>query len=155
MNSMAGTDVLHVPYRGSAPAVTDVATGAVTMSFSSLAAALPLIQDWQTARRRGDVARAHAATARRRVAAEAAPSSRATSSQLVRTVRDRATPEPIVARLNEIVATGLRDKAIAEKLEVQGIVPRIMSPAQYREFVRRRPRNSARSSRRPISRRRN
>ena len=45
MNTMAGTDVLHVPYRGSAPAVTDVATGAVTMSFSSLAAALPLIQD--------------------------------------------------------------------------------------------------------------
>src|SRR5260370_26761257 len=45
MNSMAGTDVLHVPYRGAAPAVTDVATGAVAMSFSSLAAALPLIQD--------------------------------------------------------------------------------------------------------------
>ena len=44
MNTMAGTQVLHVPYRGSAPAVTDVATGAVTMSFSSLAAALPLIQ---------------------------------------------------------------------------------------------------------------
>jgi len=44
MNSMAGIKVLHVPYRGSAPAVTDVATGAVTMSFSSLAAALPLIK---------------------------------------------------------------------------------------------------------------
>ena len=28
MNHMAGTNVLHVPYRGSAPAVTDVATGA-------------------------------------------------------------------------------------------------------------------------------
>ena len=41
MNRMAGTDVLHVPYRGSAPAVTDVAVGAVTMSFSSLGAALP------------------------------------------------------------------------------------------------------------------
>ena len=40
---MAGTKVLHVPYRGAAPAVTDVATGAVTMSFSSLAAALPLM----------------------------------------------------------------------------------------------------------------
>ena len=44
MNSMAGTNVLHVPYRGAAPAVTDVATGAVTMSFTSLAAALPLIK---------------------------------------------------------------------------------------------------------------
>src|SRR5215207_1709705 len=44
MNIMAGTDVLHVPYRGAALAVADVATGAVTMSFSSLAAALPLIE---------------------------------------------------------------------------------------------------------------
>src|SRR5258708_18173487 len=44
MNKMAGTDVQHVPYRGSTPAVTDVAVGAATMSFSSLAAALPLIQ---------------------------------------------------------------------------------------------------------------
>src|SRR5262245_37189141 len=34
MNMMAGIDVLHVPYRGAAPAVADVATGAVTMSFS-------------------------------------------------------------------------------------------------------------------------
>jgi tripartite-type tricarboxylate transporter receptor subunit TctC len=46
-----------------------------------------------------------------------------------------ATPEPIVTRLNDIVASGLRDKAIAEKLEVQGIVPRILSPAEARVFV--------------------
>ena len=52
MNSMAGTDVLHVPYRGAAPAVTDVATGAVTMSFTSYAAALPLIQAGKSARSR-------------------------------------------------------------------------------------------------------
>ena len=44
MNMMAGTNVLHVPYRGAAPAVTDVATGAVTMSFTSLAAAQGLMQ---------------------------------------------------------------------------------------------------------------
>ena len=37
-------EVLHVPYRGAALAVADLATGAVTMSFASLAAALPLIQ---------------------------------------------------------------------------------------------------------------
>jgi tripartite-type tricarboxylate transporter receptor subunit TctC len=35
MNIMAGTDILHVPYRGAVPAVADVATGAVTMSFSA------------------------------------------------------------------------------------------------------------------------
>ncbi len=44
MDMMAGIDVLHVPYRGAAPAATDVATGAVTMSFTSLAAAQGLIR---------------------------------------------------------------------------------------------------------------
>ncbi len=41
---MAGTHVLHVPYRGAAPSVTGVATGDVTMSFTSLAAAQGLMQ---------------------------------------------------------------------------------------------------------------
>ena len=136
MNSMAGTDVLHVPYRGAAPAVTDVATGAVTMSFSSLAAALPLIQDGRL--------RAVAVTSRERMPqlpdvaplAEAAPELE--DYELLNwfgMFAAAATPEPIVARLNDIVAAGLRDKAIADKLEVQGIVPRVMAPAQLRLFV--------------------
>ena len=136
MNSMAGTDVLHVPYRGAAPAVTDVATGAVTMSFSSLAAALPLIQDGRL--------RAVAVTSRERMPqlpdvaplAEAAPELK--DYELLNwfgMFAAAATPEPIVARLNDIVAAGLRDKAIADKLEVQGIVPRVMAPAQLRLFV--------------------
>jgi tripartite-type tricarboxylate transporter receptor subunit TctC len=136
MNSMAGTNVLHVPYRGSAPAVTDVATGAVTMSFSSLAAALPLIQDGRL--------RAVAVTSRERMPqlpdvaplAEAAPELK--SYELLNwfgMFAPAATPEPIVARLNEIVGAGLRDKSIADKLEAQGIVPRILTPAEYRAFV--------------------
>ena len=136
MNSMAGTNVLHVPYRGSAPAVTDVATGAVTMSFSSLAAALPLIQDGRL--------RAVAVTSRERMPqlpdvaplAEAAPELK--SYELLNwfgMFAAAATPEPIVARLNAIVGAGLRDKSIADKLEAQGIVPRILTPAEYRAFV--------------------
>jgi tripartite-type tricarboxylate transporter receptor subunit TctC len=136
MNSMAGTDVLHVPYRGAAPAVTDVATGAITMSFSSLAAALPLMQDGRL--------RAVAVTSRERMPqlpnvaplAEGAPELK--GYELLNwfgLFAPAATPEPIVARLNEIVGTGLRDKAISEKLDAQGIVPRIMTPAQFREFV--------------------
>jgi len=136
MNSMAGTNVLHVPYRGSAPAVTDVATGAVTMSFSSLAAALPLIQDGRL--------RAVAVTSRERMPqlpdvaplAEAAPELK--SYELLNwfgMFAPAATPEPIVARLNAIVGAGLRDKSIADKLEAQGIVPRILTPAEYRAFV--------------------
>jgi len=136
MNHMAGTDVLHVPYRGSAPAVTDVATGAVTMSFSSLAAALPLMQDGKI--------RAVAVTSRERMPqlpdvpplAEGAPELK--GYELLNWFGMFApvgTPEPMVTRLNEAVNGGLRDRSIAEKLEMQGIVPRLMTAGEYRAFV--------------------
>jgi tripartite-type tricarboxylate transporter receptor subunit TctC len=136
MNHMAGIDVLHVPYRGSAPAVTDVATGAVTMSFSSLAAALPLIQDGRL--------RAVAVTSKDRMPqlpdvptlAEAGPELK--DYELLNwfgMFAPAGTPEPIVTKLNEIVNGQLRDKSVAGKLEVQGIVPRIMTAPQYRDFV--------------------
>jgi tripartite-type tricarboxylate transporter receptor subunit TctC len=133
---MAGTEVLHVPYRGSAPAVTDVATGAVTMSFSSLAAALPLMQD--------NKIRAVAVTSRERMPqlpdvttlAEAGPELK--DYELLNwfgMFATGGTPEPIVTRLNAIVVEALRDKKIAETLQIQGIVPRLMSAADYRAFV--------------------
>src|SRR3954447_17888863 len=136
MNHMAGTDVLHVPYRGAAPAVTDVATGAVTMSFSSLAAALPLMQDGRI--------RAVAVTSRERMPqlpdvptlAEAGPELK--DYELLNwfgMFAPAGTPEPVVSKLNAIVNAGLRDKAVAEKLEAQGIVPRIMSAPDYKAFV--------------------
>jgi len=136
MNSMAGIDVLHVPYRGSAPAVTDVATGAVTMSFSSLAAALPLMQDGRL--------RAVAVTSRERMPqlpgvaplSEGAPELK--GYELLNwfaLFAPAGTPEPIVNRLNAIVTAALRDKTIAGKLEVQGIVPRFMTPPEFRAFV--------------------
>src|SRR5436190_3201129 len=136
MNSMAGTNVLHVPYRGSAPAVTDVATGAVTMSFSSLAAALRLMQDGRL--------RAVAVTSRERMPqlpdvptlAEAGPELK--DYELLNwfgLFATAGTPEPVIARLNALVNTGLAEKKIADFLQGQGIVPRPMSAAEFRGFV--------------------
>jgi tripartite-type tricarboxylate transporter receptor subunit TctC len=136
MNHMAGIDVLHVPYRGSAPAVTDVATGAVTMSFSSLAAALPLVQAGQL--------RAVAVTSRERMPQlpDVAPLSEGAPGLVGYELLNwfgmfatAGTPPEIVDRLNGIVNTALKDKAIADKLMVQGIVPRPMTAADYKKFV--------------------
>ena len=41
----------------------------------------------------------------------------------------------MIARLNEIANAALRDPAVAQKLETQGIVPRPMPPAELRAFV--------------------
>ena len=121
MNSMAGTDVLHVPYRGSAPAVTDVATGAVTMSFSSLAAALPLMQDGRL--------RAVAVTSRERMPQlpDVAPLSEGAPGlkgyELLNwfgMFATAGTPAPVVTRLNEIVVKALGEPKLAETLNVAG-----------------------------------
>jgi tripartite-type tricarboxylate transporter receptor subunit TctC len=136
MNTMAGTQVLHVPYRGSAPAVTDVATGAVTMSFSSLAAALPLMNA-------GNI-RAVAVTSRERMPqlpdvpplSEGAPG--LANYELLNWFAifgTAGTPPDVVERLNGIINTALKDRAISDKLLPQGIVPKPMKVAEFKAFV--------------------
>jgi tripartite-type tricarboxylate transporter receptor subunit TctC len=43
-NSMAGVDIMHVPYKGSAPAVTDLMGGQVNIMFDSLSSAKPYVE---------------------------------------------------------------------------------------------------------------
>jgi tripartite-type tricarboxylate transporter receptor subunit TctC len=116
--------------------VTDVATGAVTMSFTSLAAALPLIQDGKL--------RAVAVTSRERMPqlpnvaplAEGAPG--LAGYELLNWFAlfgTAATPAPIVAKLNETVNRALTEPKTAELLTVQGIVPRPMPPDAFKAFV--------------------
>jgi tripartite-type tricarboxylate transporter receptor subunit TctC len=42
--SMAGVDMLHVPFKGGAPAITEVAAGRVAMTFATISAVLPQVQ---------------------------------------------------------------------------------------------------------------
>ncbi len=136
MNSMAGLNVLHVPYKGSAPAVTDVATGAVTMSFSSLAAALPLMQAGKL--------RAVAVTSKERMPQlpDVAPLSegdpKLADYELLNWFAifgTAGTPTPIIDRLNGIINAALKDSVLADKLMQQGIVPKTLSPAEFKSFV--------------------
>lgn len=136
MNTMAGIDVLHVPYRGSAPAVTDVATGTVTMSFSSLAASLPLIQDGRI--------RAVAVTSKDRMPQlpDVAPLSEGAPGlkgyELLNWFGMFGTagmPAAIVERLNETTMKALAEPKTAEILRNQGIVVQPMNATQFKTFV--------------------
>jgi tripartite-type tricarboxylate transporter receptor subunit TctC len=136
MNEMAGIKVQHVPYRGSAPAVTDVATGTVTMSFSSLAAALPLIEAKQI--------RPVAVTSLDKMPQlpnveplqNGAPGLK--GYELLNWFAmfgTAGTPQPVVERLNGIVSTALKNPEMSGKLLPQGIVPRPMNAGEFKTFV--------------------
>jgi tripartite-type tricarboxylate transporter receptor subunit TctC len=136
MNIMAGTDMLHVPYRGAAPAVTGVATGSVTVGFNSLAATLGLMQAGKV--------RAVAVTSLERMPQlpDVAPlqdgSPGLKGYELLNwfgVFTTGGTPEPTVSRLNAIINKALQEPKIVETLTKQGIVPRPMSPAEFANFV--------------------
>ena len=123
MNMMAGTNVLHVPYRGAAPSVTDVATGAVTMSFTSLAAAQGLMQAGKI--------RAVAVTSLERMPQlpdvaplqEGAPGLK--GYELLNwfgLFTTGGTPAAMVERLNAVTVKALAEPKTAETLTAQGIV---------------------------------
>ena len=133
---MAGINVLHVPYRGAAPAVTDVATGTVTMSFTSLAAAQGLMQAGKV--------RAVAVTSLEKMPQLPDVEALQNGSPGLKGYEllnwfgfftTAVTPAALVNRYNEIVTKRLAEPKIAETLSAQGIVPRKMSPDQFGAFV--------------------
>jgi len=136
MNMMAGTNVLHVPYRGAAPAVTDVATGTVTMSFTSLAAAQGLLQAGKV--------RAVAVTSLDRIPQlpdveplqNGAPGLK--GYELLNwfgLFTTGGTPSAMVDKLNAITLKALAEPRNAETLNTQGIVARKTTPEQFKAFV--------------------
>ena len=136
MNIMAGTKVLHVPYRGAAPSVTGVASGDVTMSFTSLAAAQGLIQ--------ASKVRVVAVTSLERMPQlpdveplqAGAPELR--GYELLNwfgLFTTGGTPAATVDQYNKIALKRFAEPKIAETLRTQGIVPRKMSPQEFGVFV--------------------
>jgi tripartite-type tricarboxylate transporter receptor subunit TctC len=106
------------------------------MSFSSLGAALPLMQDNRI--------RAIAVTSRDRMPQlpNVAPLSDApglAGYELLNwfaVFAPAATPEPILAKLSQVVQDTLNEPSTAKRLDIQGIVPRKMGLAELRTFVR-------------------
>jgi tripartite-type tricarboxylate transporter receptor subunit TctC len=136
MNMMAGLNVLHVPFRGAAPAVTGVASGTVTIGFTSLAAAQGLMQAGKV--------RAVAVTSLERMPQlpdvaplqDGAPGLK--GYELLNwfgVFTTGGTPAPVVDKLNDVVNKTVAVPKTAQMLTAQGIVPRKTNPAEFKAFV--------------------
>jgi tripartite-type tricarboxylate transporter receptor subunit TctC len=132
--AMAGVDLLHVPYRGSAPALTDLVAGQVQVMFDAMITTLPHIQSGKLR------ALGVTTTTRSQVLADI-PSIAETVPGYEAVIwygvgAPRGTPTEIVGKLNREMNAALASAKITSRLAELGAAPIIASPQEFGAFVR-------------------
>lgn len=129
----AKIEMLHVPYRGTNPAVTDVIAGHVQLTLTGATALLEHV--------RGGRVRALGVAGLKRLAsepqiptlAETLPGFEA--NQWYGVVAPAGVPEPIVQRLNAEIRTAMQALEIVEALARDGADVWVTSPAEFRDYI--------------------
>jgi len=135
-DSLAGIRMNHIPYKGSAGQLVDVAGGNVDLSFVSMAGAAPFIK--------GGRLKALAVTSARRASfapdipaiAEYKPMAAYALDNWFGLFAPAKTPADVQQKLNAAVTQALRDPVLAKKLTEQGGEPAPMSIDEFRAFIR-------------------
>ena len=130
-----GLYILHIPYRGIAPAFNDLLGGQTQTMFPGLAAALQYIQSGRV--------RALAVTGPKRSAAlkdvptmEELGFNGFDAMQWYGTVGPAGIPADIVKRLNETQIATLKLPEMREKLIIEAVEPMPMTPEQFGQFIK-------------------
>jgi len=134
LKSMTGIDMLHVPYKGTSPAMVDLLAGRVTAMFDQIATALPHI-------RSGKLVAIGVTTARRApvapeiptLAESGAPGFDATTWHGL--FAPAGTPREIISRLNAEVVKALGNAELIERFKANGVDPVSSSPEQFAAMV--------------------
>ena len=131
----SGANVLHVPYRGAAPAVTDVVGGQVHAMFADLPVLMPQIK--------GGTLRPIGVGSKRR--ASVLPDVPTLDEQGIKDVyadnwyalfAPAKTPAPVIAKLNAAVNAVLKDPETAKKLIEAGADPAAGTPEELAAFLK-------------------
>jgi len=130
---MTGVELTHVPYRGSAPALTDMISGTVHVMFDNMPSSLPHIQA-------GKLRALGVTTAKRSdslpdvpTVGETVPSYEA--SAFFGMSAPRGTPPEIIDKLNEEINAGLADARIKARLAELGGMLAPGSPADFGKLI--------------------
>ncbi len=132
--TMAGVDIVHVPYRGGALAVNDLMAGQVQMMIDVMPNALPLARD---GRARGiavsTATRYPGAPEFPTIAESGLPGFEASAWDGI--FVPAGTPTAIVNRLNAAIREALEDPQIAEALRARGAVPSPNTPEAFARHI--------------------
>jgi tripartite-type tricarboxylate transporter receptor subunit TctC len=131
---LAGLDLVIAPYRGTGPALTDVAAGTVQLLLDPLVALLPLAQS-------GGVKGIAVTSASRSALAPSIPTAAEAGMPGLEFTSwygvwgPKALPAPIVGRLDEALAEIAQDPAMRERAAALGFEPAHSGQAEFRRFI--------------------
>jgi tripartite-type tricarboxylate transporter receptor subunit TctC len=135
--TMAGVDMVHIPYKGAAPAMVDLLAGQTQLMFDNIANALPQIKAGKL--------RALAVTTSKR--APAVPDLPTIDEAGLRgfdlttwfgVFLPAKTPKDVVEKLNGEIVKALNSKELRERLATMGAEPpSIVTPTEFAAFVQR------------------
>jgi tripartite-type tricarboxylate transporter receptor subunit TctC len=135
MNYLAGTKMIHVPYRGGAGALSDLLSGQVQLSILSIVQALPFIQQNQ-------VKVLAVTTANRSPLLPNVPTLAESgvggyeSSLWYGIIAPAGTPAPIIARVNRDVMRTVTAPEMRTRLSAQGADPIASTPQEFDSFLK-------------------
>lgn len=133
--SMAGIHVVHVPYKGAAPALTDLLSGQVQFTFNPASVMLPHIRS-NRVRALGvtSVKRTPLAPEVPTIAEAGVPGYEASGWYAV--LAPAGTPQPIVTRLHRELQNVLAERDVKERFAATGVEPIGMTPEQFAAYMR-------------------
>jgi tripartite-type tricarboxylate transporter receptor subunit TctC len=133
--SMSGTEALHVPYKGGAPAVADLVAGRLNLMMANLTTAQPHI-------RAGKLRGLGVGKAKRSplfpemptIAEAGVKGYEANNWNGV--VAPNGVPRSVVDRLYRDITATLKETAIAERMQAAGLEPIGDSPAEFAQYLK-------------------
>jgi tripartite-type tricarboxylate transporter receptor subunit TctC len=132
---MAGTKIVHVPYKGRAMAIPDLLGGHITMMFDNLPSALPVVKEGKL-RALGVTSAQRSASAPDipTIAEQGLPGYEATSWFAI--FAPAHTPKDVVARLNTELNRIFTLPDVQAKLKTLGLDPVLGTPEKLAEYQR-------------------
>ena len=134
LKARAGIDMTHVPYKGSGPAMADLAAGQVQVGFSSITGALPFLKDGRLRGLATSGAKRSAALPDLPTLIEAGYPDLEVDLWLG-VFAPVSTTTAVVRRLNAEINTALKDPTVIAAFAKVGVEPRINSAEEGAHFV--------------------
>ena len=135
LKTMAGIDMVHVPYKGGAPAMVDLLGGQVQLYCAGITAALPHAKS-------GKLRLIAATTLKRSAVAPDVPAAHESGlagfdvASWISIMAPAKTPRPIIQRLYEAIVKVTNEPAMKNYIISQGAEPALQTPEEFGVYLK-------------------